>query len=316
MEINIDDYDNSFFCLNQHIYNNKEKITFISKPPIILTENKEEETKFVSGVMEKWSVNENYFKETEIYFLPNKLKFINLDNGLDWTVNVNYFPYGMTYYHAFTEVIPNLLYILDKINDKNINLYIPKSNFIGSLLEWFEIKNPYFFKDDNYIILKNQIIQPNTNCGNISPESVKYIRNIVEKKSNLEKKIGIFIYRREVTRNIINSNETFECIKKIFYNIEWKLFDVETIKDTAELFSKAKIIIAPHGGGLTNMLFAPKNIIIIEIMPYIESNMCYSDLSKLLNNTHYIYPNDYFNENKQMQIDLNKFEKILSKINI
>lgn len=105
------------------------------------------------------------------------------------------------------------------------------------------------------------------------------------------KKIGIFIHRREVTRNIINSNETFECIKKIFNNIEWRLFDVETIEDTSKLFSNAKIIIAPHCGRLINMLFYPKNITIIEIMPYFESNMCYSDLSKLLDNTHYIYPN-------------------------
>ena len=155
MEINIDDYDNSFFCLNQHIYNNKEKITFISKPPIILTENKEEETKFVSGIMEKWSVNENYFKETEIYFLPNKLKFINLDNGLDWTVNVNYFPYGMTYYHAFTEVIPNLLYILDNVNLQNNNGFavlmcvilvyrdIHVQYFIIDLLIKFTLKDKY-----------------------------------------------------------------------------------------------------------------------------------------------------------------------------
>ncbi len=315
MELLIDDYDNTYNLLNSHLYNNNKIVYHIDiNPPIILTINEDKKKVFIEEIKKKWSISDQYFEKHKKYYIGNKVILKCFNKNMKYIINVNYHPFGSTYYHALTEVIPNILFILNEINDINLELYIPKSNFIIDLLNWFEIKNPYFFKNENEIYISNQIIQKHTYCGHISPESIEYMNKIIEKKLQFEKKKGIFIHRRETTRNIINSIELFEYIKNKFSDIEWYFFDVENIEDTANIFSKAKIIIGPHGAGLTNMLFSPRNIKIFEIMPFYESNMCYNDLSKNLCNDHYIYPVNYCNENKQMEVNCDEFINILSKI--
>ena len=248
---------------------------------------------------------------------------------MNYVINVNYQPFGTTYYHAITEVVPNAIWIIDWIKNNisenlsdNITIFVPDSKFIRQLFEWFNIKNPLNIYDNSKnlteisdtFVYQNYFKQKYVECGIPSLESLDQIRKIIDKKVIYEKKIGIFIFRREKVRNIINSKELFETIKNKYNEIEWKIFDRETIANTAELFSKAKIIVGAHGAGLVNMVFAPRNITIIEIMPNYESNMCYWHQSQLLNNLHIIIPVDYLSDSKQLYVNCEEIkDKLLDK---
>jgi hypothetical protein len=305
MEIKESAYDENHLKLNMHIYNDSNIYDITRKPPIILI--KEEE--FKNNFILMWKMSDKIFEEHKLYYKYHTLEIIKYDDNYPLVINVNYQPYGKTYYHVFTEVLPNALWILSQINNiDNIPILVPDSKFIGNIFKWFDVKNPLYISIDSNV---NFIKQKYTECGFPSAEKNKIIRNIVEKKLKLEKKIGIYIHRREITRNIINSDEVFEMFKERYNDIEWKKFDVETIDDTAELFSKALVIVGPHGAGLINMMFAPSNITIIEIMPNTEPNMCYWHQSQLLNNKHIIIPVNYHNLQKQMLLNCNEIKEKL-----
>jgi capsular polysaccharide biosynthesis protein len=64
----------------------------------------------------------------------------------------------------------------------------------------------------------------------------------------------IYITRNDaLTRRVVNEQEVIEELTKIGFEI----FSLEglSIVDQAKLFSMAKIVVAPHGAGLTNLDF-------------------------------------------------------------
>ena len=321
----IREYDETVNSLNLHLSNtnNDDIYSIIRKPPLILIREEE----FKNNVKNKWNLNNDFFKEHIFYFKKHEIKIVVCNNKLDFVINVNYQPFGTTYYHVMTEVLPNALWIINwiknNINNNNNNvadnliISVPGSKFIKDLFEWFDIQNPLYINnnDSDTIIYKNYFKQKFVECGFPSKEKLDIIKDIIDKKVTYEKKIGIYIFRREKDRNVKNSKEVFETIKNKYNQIEWKIFDRENIKNTAELFSKAKIIVGPHGAGLINMVFAPREITIIEIMPNLESNMCYWHQSQLLNNFHIIIPVDYLPNSKQLFVNCEEIKDKLIELN-
>jgi len=66
------------------------------------------------------------------------------------------------------------------------------------------------------------------------------------------------------TRRILNEDEVISCLEAFDFQVVHP--ELLSIPDQIELFSKAEAIVAPHGAGLANMIFAtsPK---IIELIP-------------------------------------------------
>jgi capsular polysaccharide biosynthesis protein len=193
-------------------------------------------------------------------------------------------------------------------------ILVPESKFVVEILRWFDIKNPITFKlDQSHNFLKQQT----TECGFPSPEKIMSLRVIIDKKISYKKEIGVYIYRKENWRQIRNSDEIFKTIKKRFNNFEWILFNDQPFEEMLKIFSRTKIIIAPHGAGLTNMIFAPKNINIIEIMPIEETNMCYWHQSTILENQHYIYPQHYISPtDRNFTINCDEFMRAIISLKI
>jgi capsular polysaccharide biosynthesis protein len=53
-----------------------------------------------------------------------------------------------------------------------------------------------------------------------------------------------------------------------------------TPKEQISLFSGARIVIGPHGGGLTNLVFCKSNAAIYELLPSSYANVCYNRLAQ------------------------------------
>jgi hypothetical protein len=132
--------------------------------------------------------------------------------------------------------------------------------------------------------------QPYIECGNPSLEKIEIMREIISQKVVFEKRIGILIRRTESYRNIVNHDDVLAMLRRVHPGIEWRVFTSETIPTTAEWFSQAKIIVAPHGAGLTNMLFSPAGIPIVEFMPSSNPNICYWHLSEMLRHSYHMIP--------------------------
>jgi capsular polysaccharide biosynthesis protein len=192
--------------------------------------------------------------------------------------------WGNTYYHFLTEVIPSVLFI----NRPNAVLACLHAPFVEPMLRWFGVQNHIVFGPPANA--RMVLTQPYIECGNPSPAKISLLRNEIEKRVAMNPEIGIFIYRQEHTRKILNPDYVLDMLKRVYPALEWHVFDRLDVGSTARLFSRAKIIVGPHGAGFTNMLFAPRNIHIVELMPLESPNICYWHLSELLGNKHFIIP--------------------------
>ena len=146
-------------------------------------------------------------------------------------------------------------------------------------------------------------------CGNPSPEKIRLLRDVIEKKVVFEPSIGILVHRKETIRSIRNHDQVLDLLKSVYPEMEWRVFGSESIADTVELFRKAKLIVAPHGAGTTNMIFSAAGIKVMEFMPVDSPNLCYWHLAEALGNSYSMIACDTVNH--QMTVDIAETKQIL-----
>ncbi|MBR8827143.1 MAG: DUF563 domain-containing protein [Gomphosphaeria aponina SAG 52.96 = DSM 107014] len=91
----------------------------------------------------------------------------------------------------------------------------------------------------------------------------------------------IYISRRNASyRRVLNEEELISCLEKL--NVTVVTLETLPVREQAALFSKTEVVIAPHGAGLTNIVFCSPGTKVIEIfapsfappMYQIISNYC------------------------------------------
>jgi capsular polysaccharide biosynthesis protein len=282
------EYINTFRSLNSHLCRNKEinkvdtpkQVYEIVRKPVNILRYSSETIESLKTIFE---FSDALFLEHTVSFPKHVINTKQNAVGRFTSADVR-FRWGNTYYHFFTEVLPSVLFI----NRPNAILSCLHAPFVEPILRWFGVQNHIVFGPPENA--GTVLTQPYIECGNPSPEKIHLLRNEIEKRVEMKPEIGIFIYRQERIRKVLNPDYVIDMLKRTYPGLEWHVFDRLDVDSTARLFSRAKIIVGPHGAGFTNMLFAPRNIHIVEFMPMESPNICYWHLSELLENKHYIIP--------------------------
>jgi capsular polysaccharide biosynthesis protein len=243
----------------------------------------------------------------QISHIPMQLASTNRQfrNYIDACYKWNY-----NYYHFITEALPSILFLNKQI--AHYPVLCPPSAFCRALFHFMDIDNEIMHKIPSTVDIRFK--QLYVECGNPSPEKIALLRDVICPKVTFEPSIGIFLLRKESIRSIINHDETLDMLKIVFSDMEWRVFVAESIPDTVDLFRKAKLIVAPHGAGLTNMLFSAKGTPIIEFMPVDSPNICYWHLAELLENPYHMIGCNTLN--KQMIVDIEETTKILQDLHL
>lgn len=130
-------------------------------------------------------------------------------------------------------------------------------------------------------------------CGNISPGLPLNTREWIIETNRAQKIYPNFIViidRRVQRRNgcdrcLDNTDEMVSAVKLAVSEYEVVVFEPpgkdQPMKPTVDLFSNAAFIIAPHGAGLSNMIFAPKTASVLEIHNG-DGNLCFASLARSL----------------------------------
>lgn len=198
--------------------------------------------------------------------------------------------WGYGYFHFLVEILPKIL----RMNElhKRIPILIDFNTiFIKQVLEYFKITNPIIPYNNNtmFFPVKEAVHITETASGNPTPSDISVIRAHLPPQqstsSTARPRVNI-LYRKEKQRSITNFDQLLSQLKTITPHEEWVVFDQLPFTETVDLFSRAKRIVGAHGAGLTNMIFAPKNIPIIELTPSNVVNLCYWHLSWTLENDH------------------------------
>ncbi|MFH1868879.1 MAG: glycosyltransferase family 61 protein [Candidatus Omnitrophota bacterium] len=118
----------------------------------------------------------------------------------------------------------------------------------------------------------------------ISPSACKWFRHKILSNLPAESEAEnysrrIFVSRRKApARRILNEAKLMELLRPMGF-VSYMLEDM-SFTQQARLFSSAEIVIAPHGAGLTNILFS-NNISIVELFPKDYDSPSYFCISRI-----------------------------------
>ena len=192
-------------------------------------------------------------------------------------------PHIYSYYHLITDLLVNLIGV------KKYPILVPKFmpisyiNFLRNIGFQVKILPPKIFFIEKLLI-------PKTNKPDWNKTKVKKIQyffdyllyqSIPQISQEFEYNKKIYVSRElAIKRHLSNESEFLPILKK--YNFTKIFLERLSIPDQIKLFSKVSHVIAPHGAGLINVLFASTQIKILEIRPLLTSGQfCFENLFSL-----------------------------------
>lgn len=275
----------------------------LSKNANIVTEDNIGVNEDVAGLEKTMTSYKNYIKLLKINQIDSRIL----------TMSDSY-----NYYHYMFEILP-------RIN------YIKKT---GLKPEYYLLARDKKFKKDAIKALKipkNKIINLNKEThikakevlfssmpifsGNPTKEVCQFIRKLFLKKydkSKYKKYEKIYVMRGNVKyRKVLNENEVVNYLeKKGFIAVK---MDGLSVFEQAKIFNSAKVIVAPHGAALTNLVFCEKGIKVIEFFNPKYVNVCYWALSNCINvdYDYFLTTKKTFNFKQDVIVNINKLGAIL-----
>jgi capsular polysaccharide biosynthesis protein len=191
-------------------------------------------------------------------------------------------------------------------------LNINKNNFINSdTYRHIKAKTLLAVTHPNYF--KNTFFYAQSNLPEWIVKYIKktFLKKNIKKKSKFQK---IFINRNDSKKShckFINNIEIIKFLKKR----NFKILELSKLNfsNQISIFNNAKIIISPHGAGLTNLIFCRKGTKVFEFKPITNKNLLFkriSKINKLVHRTIYL-KNVKNNKNGDMFLKLENLLKYL-----
>lgn len=253
------------------------------------------------------SVDEDYLRYLFAKSIPGLEKAFIVSTSGQWG-----------YYHFLMDFVPRLLMIHKEL--KNSDKIVVANKLTKFQNDFFELANI----KENLVLLKkkekvyiSKIISPlfTSQIGNPNIFTIKSIRDFfLIKLSNSSPKDHqkcIYISRsRAKTRRILNEIELEQILKK--YQIKTMHLEDLSLMEQCSLFANVEFVLAPHGAGLTNLVFSKKGTRVIELFSNNHIEACFFRLSVMneLNYSFIVY--DSYNEKNDMKVDLIMIEKSLN----
>ena len=206
------------------------------------------------------------------------------------------------YYHFLIELVPRLLLVLDLIQkDSSLRILI-NSSPKKFMCEYFELlgidpARVVFCDPCSFYYVSTLYFPRSPFMGYPSRQELFRTRDHLLKKLGLdnnakekEDDLIIIIHRPENARQVTNTKDLITAIKKEFPDKAEKIVVFDnglSVKEQICLFNRARIIIGPHGAGLSNMLFSKPGAVVIELMPEKYFGVLYWHVASALSLKHH-----------------------------
>ena len=228
----------------------------------------------------------------------------------DWNAN---------YFHWMTEVLPSLVAMHGAKNKTIIPVLLDspsrKHKHIFQTLQLLGYEVYYYDIHRTIKISKLHAIKIPV-VGAYNEPFLLNMRNAFFQKLNIseEKKPFRKIYisrKKAVRRKIINQDELLIFLSD--HKFETVFLEDYTIEHQIKLLYETQIVIAPHGAGLTNILFMQPETRVIELKAHNNDYWCFFSMARLakLRYSYLLCESDRENHrDADIKVDLNRLEKI------
>lgn len=227
---------------------------------------------------------------------------------------------GVGYFHWMFDCLPRLKLLEDSVEKIDCLIVPPKlKKFHIESLSYlnYSVDKLFYLKKTDHFMCTNLLVPSFPGKSGYIPKwACIYLRNKFL-PNNIHPYRLIYISRKDaIVRKLINENEIETYLKgRGFEIIE---MSTHSFLEQVKICAEAKIVVGPHGAGLSNTVFC-QNAKIIELFSPSYVNVCYWRLSNVVSNEyHYIigdetsgYPLD---EWKDFRVDINKLKHLLNLI--
>ncbi len=181
---------------------------------------------------------------------------------------------GMKYYHWILDCLPRT-WVLKHWQGEKPHLIMPGSlpESYRRMLAWCAPDDmPITYLDDAYWVQPDYFVFPsfvtNRNSGYLPPEAREYLQARFYTAAQIDEErrydTNIYISRsRAAHRRLTNESEITSLLKEYDFHI-YNLEDT-TVEEQVRLFYHARLVVAPHGAGLANLLFAGEKARVLEL---------------------------------------------------
>ncbi|MDJ1175413.1 glycosyltransferase family 61 protein [Roseofilum capinflatum] len=262
----------------------------------------------------------------------NKMKFPSI-RKLEGTAAVLSATGGEGFYHFLLDVVPRLKLIeCAKISYTEIDYFIVNSyqkKFHQEILDKLGIcKEKIIESETNPHVKVDQLIVPSL-TGNIITKP-SWVRDYLSQKilgdidyslydQVVRKNNRIYINREQANiRKVKNQDQVLEVLEN--FKFELVTLELMSVTDQALLFSSADVVVAPHGAGLSNIIFCHPGTKVIEIFSPNYVKPFYWSLANISNLEYYYImgegeaPEPYVDPNKiteDIMVNIESLIKIL-----
>jgi tellurite resistance-related uncharacterized protein len=279
-----------------------KKARIISKNANIITEDNIDINEDVSSLAASMNSYQNYFVLPKIQEINSRILTISNSEN---------------YFHWMFEILPRLHFI--KKTGLKTDLYLlPKNKqFQKDSIKALKIqKKKIIDLNENTHIKAKEVLFSSMPIytGNSTPEVCEFVRKLFLKKYDkrkYKKYEKIYVCRGKVKyRKVSNEKEVIRFLRKNGFTPV--TMDGLSVFEQAKIFNSAKVIVAPHGAALTNLVFCEKGTKVIEFFHPKYVNICYWVLSNCLKlDYNYFLAEKYFSFYQNLIIKTSKLKFFL-----
>lgn len=188
---------------------------------------------------------------------------------------------GNSYYHHLLEVLPRMEMLTQaSIPPESIDGYIVNSSTHSYQVESWKLlgldSSKIKFTDKKAYYHCDELIAPSLpdTPGSLWPPSAKFLKNLLGVSTPPPTKHFLYVARAgHLSRGLVNERGVWSLLQKRGFT---RVFCEDlTLREQAQLFSQAKVVIGPHGGGFANMVFAQENSLLVEFFNPRYVNPCF-----------------------------------------
>ena len=230
--------------------------------------------------------------------------------------------WGKGIFHSTAEVLPRIAVYLDfLIAHPNILIQV---NRISDHYEILGIERNRLIRE----AFKADIayVPPGGGCGWFYPITGQvlsnkyqaYIKSKLKPSKTQQRNVVILIKRAKQRRYLVQHDEIETYLRNVVprYNLTFALYDANnlpTFNATMEMFYNARLVVAPHGAGLTNLMFSQAGTRVLEVLQSHRTNYCFKVLVQILGHV-YVGVLSLGKTASHLKIDLPYFTTVIDKL--
>ncbi|MDJ0515717.1 MAG: tetratricopeptide repeat protein [Trichodesmium sp. MO_231.B1] len=202
---------------------------------------------------------------------------------------------GNVYFHWMVDLLPRIEILRQGINLEEIDWFVVNDHqqpFQRETLKSIGVKEEKILASDRHPhIQAKELVVPSypSYLGWLQPWGLKFLREEFLKDINInrsELSERIYVGRSNARyRQVINEEEVVKILCQ--FGFTYVTPESMSLENQIAIFAHAKIIIAPHGSGLTNIVFSNPGTKVIELFSPHYLRYYYWHISRLLGLEHY-----------------------------